>query len=79
MENGTENRIEDGIKEKWYDYWWFCTRGISNRKKILLGEQGLTGKDFFYIEEVMEKTDVGKWLTEEERKNLKESRTEKDW
>ena len=79
MENGTENKIEDGIKEKWYDYWWLCARGISNRKKILLGEQGLTGKDFFYIEEIREKTDVGKWLTEEEWKNLKESRTEKDW
>lgn len=79
MENRTENGREDGIKEKWYDYWWLCARGISNRKKILLGEQGFTGKDLFYIEEIREKTDVGKWLTEEEWKNLKESRTEKDW
>lgn len=75
MENRKENRKE----EIWYDYWWFCVHGISNRKKILLGEQGLTGKDLFYIEEIMNKTDVGKWLTEEERKNLKESRKEKDW
>ena len=67
------------MKEKWYDYWWFCLREVPNRKRIFLGKRGLTGKDFFYIEEILKKINTEKWLTEDEIKNIKESRKIKNW
>ena len=65
------------MKEKWYDYWWFCLREVPNRKRIFLGERGLTGKDFFYIEEILKKINTEKWLTEDEIKNIRESENKK--
>lgn len=67
------------MDEKWYDYWWFCVHGISNKKKTALSERGLDARQLFQIEALQKHFDLKKWMTEEEMEKLKASRNERNW
>lgn len=67
------------MEEKWYEYWWYSLKEISNIKKKKLQKNRISAKELFYIEETQKNRSLKEWLSEEDMANLKRSRTMKDW
>ena len=66
-------------EEKWYHYWWYSIKGLSNEKKKLLSKNKINPRDIYYIEETQKKYAFQEWFTEEEIGKIKTSRTIKEW
>lgn len=60
-------------KEKWYEYWFSCVKGISSERKRQI-RKFCTAKELYYIEE------IGlEFISDKELERLKESRKKKRW